>query len=110
MKRKDLILPFSLLLFLLIPFVGMQYSKEIKWSLNDFTIMGVILLSFGIIINKIIYHVGAFNKRVILISTLIFFFFYGQNLQLIYLIVLLLGVNLYFDDLFFLSCQYQYYK
>jgi len=26
-------------------------------------------LSFGIIINKIIYHVGAFKKRLILIST-----------------------------------------
>lgn len=37
--------------------------------------MGVILLSFGIIINKIIYHVGAFKKRVILISTLIILFF-----------------------------------
>ena len=37
--------------------------------------MGVILLSFGIIINKIIYHVGVFNKRVILISTIIILFF-----------------------------------
>ena len=53
----------------------MQYSYEVKWSLNDFIIMGVILLSFGIIINKIIYHVGAFKKRVILISTLIILFF-----------------------------------
>ena len=53
----------------------MQYSNEVKWSLNDFIIMGVILLSFGIIINKIIYHVGAFKKRVILISTLIILFF-----------------------------------
>jgi len=60
---------------LLIPFVAMQYSNEVKWSLNDFIIMGVILLSFGIIINKIIYHFVAFNKRVILISTLIILFF-----------------------------------
>ena len=74
MKIRKLILLISLLL-LLIPFVGMQYSNEVKWSLNDFIIMGVILLSFGIIINKIIYHVGAFKKRVILISTLIILFF-----------------------------------
>ena len=75
MKIKKLILLISLLLLLLIPFVGMQYSNEVKWSLNDFIIMGVIFLSFGIIINKIIYHVGAFKKRVILISTLIILFF-----------------------------------
>ena len=62
-------------MLLLIPFIGMQYSNEVKWSLNDFIIMGVILLSFGIIINKIIYHVGAFKKRVILISTLMILFF-----------------------------------
>ena len=74
MKIRTLILLISLLLLLLIPFVEMQYSNEVKWSLNDFIIMGVILLSFGVIINKIIYHVVAFNKRVILISTLIILF------------------------------------
>ena len=74
MKIRTLILLISLLLLLLIPFAGMQYSNEVKWSLNDFIIMGVILLSFGIIINTIIYHVVEFNKRVILISTLIILF------------------------------------
>ena len=75
MKIRKLILLVSLFLLLLIPFVGMQYSNEVKWSLNDFIIIGVILLSFGIIINKIIYNIGALNKRVILISTLIILFF-----------------------------------
>ena len=62
-------------MLLLIPFIGMQYSNEVNWSLNDFIIMGVILLSFGTFINKIIYHVGGFNRRVILILTSIILFF-----------------------------------
>ena len=72
---RKLILLISFLLLLLIPFVGMQYSNEVKWSLNDFIIMGVILLSFGTFINKIIYHVSGFNRRVILILTSIILFF-----------------------------------
>lgn len=62
-------------MLLLIPFIGMQYSNEVNWSLNDFIIMGIILLSFGTFINKIIYHVGGFNRRVILILTSIILFF-----------------------------------
>ena len=74
MKHRELILPFSLLLLLLIPFIGRQYSNEVKWSLNDFLIMGVILFSFGVTINKIINNIGSFDKRVILISNLIILF------------------------------------
>ena len=51
MKTQDKRLLFilcSVPLLLAIPFLAMQFSSEVMWSLTDFIIMGILLLSVGL--------------------------------------------------------------
>ncbi len=47
MKTKFPIIPFAAVSLLLIPFIAMQFTKEVNWSASDFIIMGVLLLLVG---------------------------------------------------------------
>ena len=38
----------SIFAILMIPFVAMQFTREVNWSLSDFIIMGIILFSIGL--------------------------------------------------------------
>lgn len=71
--------PFSLLyplLFLLIPLCGMQFSSEVNWSLFDFIIMGVFLLSLSLGIHLILKKTTRLFKKIILITTISFLFLF----------------------------------
>ena len=39
---------------LLIPFVAMQFTSEVNWSLSDFIIAGVLLLGTGLLIELVL--------------------------------------------------------
>lgn len=47
MKTKFPIIPFAAVSLLPIPFIAMQFTKEVNWSASDFIIMGVLLLLVG---------------------------------------------------------------
>jgi len=51
---------------LLIPLVAMQFSTEVDWSLNDFVIMGLLLLGAGLTIELILRKVKGFKKKLML--------------------------------------------
>ncbi len=51
---------------LMIPLIAMQFTNEVNWSLSDFIIMGVLLLSTGLICELIIRSVQKSTYRIAL--------------------------------------------
>jgi hypothetical protein len=39
------------LLILLVPFIAMQFSDEVNWTVGDFIVAGVLLIFFGYLYN-----------------------------------------------------------
>ena len=63
---------------LLIPLLGNFFSGEVNWSLFDFLVMGIILLTFGILINLIIDKLKkrSFKVLFIIVTLLVFALIY----------------------------------
>jgi hypothetical protein len=57
------------LFLLLIPLVGMVFSDQVNWSVFDFVVMGILLLSLGFGINLIMTKIK--NRRIQLIPIVI---------------------------------------
>lgn len=65
MKNERLYVILSIVAaLLLIPFVGMQFSEEVDWKLNDFVIMGILLLGAGLSIELVLRKVTKPTHRV----------------------------------------------
>lgn len=65
MKNKRLIAIVTIVaILLLIPFIGMQFSDEVDWKLNDFIVMGVLLLGTGLAIELVMRKVTSKGNRI----------------------------------------------
>lgn len=73
LQKKQLLIILAPLVLLLVPFVGMQFSNEVAWSLSDFVIAGVLLFSLGIAINFILNKVIPKFRFGLLLALLILF-------------------------------------
>lgn len=58
-------------LLLLIPLVAMQFTDEVKWTLSDFVIMGVLLLSTGLACELVMRKVNKMKYRVAICGVLL---------------------------------------
>ncbi len=47
-KKRLLWLVIAVAILLLIPFVAMQFTNEVNWTVSDFVVMGLLLLATGI--------------------------------------------------------------
>lgn len=65
-KRFAVIISAALFL-LLIPFVAMQFTKEVNWSLFDFLVAGFLLIGTGLLLETIIKNFKTTKHRVLLI-------------------------------------------
>ena len=72
-KRLNYIL-LSVPLLLLIPLIAMQFTSEVVWSPFDFLIMGVLLLSAGLIVELVLRKVKERKHRIILCLTILIAF------------------------------------
>ena len=73
MSLKRLLIILSIVLsILLIPFIAMFYSEEVRWDLADFLIMGVLLLTTGLALDYVIRKNS--TKKVFLIVSIVLIF------------------------------------
>jgi hypothetical protein len=76
MKSKRLIaILSSVLIILLIPFVAMQFTNEVKWNLADFIIMGILLVVTGLICELAFRRVKSLTNRIIIFGIVLFALF-----------------------------------
>lgn len=62
-KRLSAIL-LTIAFLLLIPFVAMQFTNEVNWSLPDFLIMGILLLGTGLTCELVMRKVKKTENRI----------------------------------------------
>jgi ABC-type Mn2+/Zn2+ transport system permease subunit len=65
MKNKRLIgIILTVALLLLIPLIAMQFTDEVNWTLLDFLIAGVLLLSTGLLCELVMRKVTKIEHRI----------------------------------------------
>lgn len=67
LQNKRLVVILSVVAFiLLIPLVAMQFTNEVKWSPFDFAVMGVLLLSTGLLCEFVMRKFTSLKHRIII--------------------------------------------
>lgn len=61
-----LILLFIVFLLLLIPFVAMQFTNEVNWSVMDFVMAGILLFGTSLVIEFVLRKVKSTKHRIFL--------------------------------------------
>lgn len=65
-KRLNIILIIVAIL-LFIPLIAMQFTNEVNWTFFDFIVMGILLLSTGLLIDFVLRKVTKTNQKILLI-------------------------------------------
>ena len=72
MKNKRLYTILTLVvILLLIPFIAMQFTDAVNWSVFDFIVMGILLLSTGLMCDFVIRKVIKIQYRIILLIAIL---------------------------------------
>ncbi len=75
MKHKRLLIIFTTAAILLtIPFIGMQFTNEVNWSIADFALMGVMLFGTGALIEIVLRIVKTQTNRLAICAVLFILF------------------------------------
>lgn len=74
MNKRLKIIFGTIAVLLSIPFIGMQISEGIDWSLLDFVVMGILLSIVGLAIEVVLRKVQRFDYRLMMIIAIILTF------------------------------------
>lgn len=58
-----------------IPFIAMQFTNEVDWSVSDFVIMGVLLLGTGLACEFVLRNVRSTRNRILICGAILFLLF-----------------------------------
>lgn len=73
-KKRLLYILLAVPTILLIPFISMQFSIGVDWSVLDFTIMGIMLFAVGVLCELVLRRVKSLKGRVLLCGVILFAF------------------------------------
>ena len=62
-------------LILLVPFIAMQFTNEVKWTLSDFVAAGVLLLGTGFLCEFVLRTVNKVEYRIAICAVLLLLLF-----------------------------------
>lgn len=63
------------LLLLIVPFVAMKFTGEVKWKAFDFAVAGILLLGTGLICELVLRKVKGLVPRLVICATILFALF-----------------------------------
>jgi hypothetical protein len=62
-------------MLLLVPFVAMQFSDEVKWTPFDFMVVGVLLFGTGFLCELVLRKVKTRQTRIIMVAAILLLLF-----------------------------------
>ncbi|MDF0706459.1 MAG: hypothetical protein VX772_02615 [Bacteroidota bacterium] len=72
-QKRQIVILSSVLALLAIPFIAMQFSSEVQWSLFDFIVAGGLLTVLGFTIDLALKKITG-TKRIMAVATIVLFF------------------------------------
>lgn len=67
---------FAAVALLLVPLAAMQFTGQVKWTLQDFVAAGILLFMAGLVLDLITRRVRVREHRIIAVSVLVAVFLY----------------------------------
>ena len=71
-NKRLIVMMMAIALILCIPLIAMQFTNEVNWTLSDFVMMGILLLSTVLLVELVLRKVTKIQHRIILCALLIF--------------------------------------
>jgi len=73
MTRRKLVIILSVGV-LLIPLIAMKFTAEVNWSMFDFIVAGILLISAGLLFDLAIRKIKKKTHRLVVVSLILIFF------------------------------------